>query len=785
MGSSKSGGKVEIAEYSMSMHVGICSYGEGIQLLNLKYGEKEIWNGELSDAETLAINHPDLFGGSKKEGGVKGLAWWLPGKPDQIMPESLAQRLGLTSSTCPGFRGLASVFFTGTRNVVETSLKGIIGRLLNQPSNNQRGMYLAANNPYLRSISARTRRPSVGLDPAIALIRMPDSSTGRKQWASNPAHMIYECYTNTSWGMGENPNLIDKESFEEAAILFHNEGLGLNMKWSRQTEIGKFIGEILNHVYAATFVNPLTGKHTIKTLRADYDVLSLPVVNQSNARLTNFKRKAWGEITNEVVVTMTNMETGKEETVTVQDLAGIASQGGVTSTSKNYYGVGSRELALKLAERDLAMMVNPIATCEVEVSQEFWKTVVNGVLVLSWPEYDIDRLVFRVSEINRTRNSLKLSLYEDIFGLDYASYNDAGGTEWQNPSERPDPVSYYQIGTAPAFMTAAVLGKSDPSELVYPEAITNVVVAADSDDDVSYDVVTYVADVNGTITRQNIGTRAYRSTFVLLAPIPAAAQTTLTTLPGRRGAQPEVGEFVMFGTGLDEHTEICTVQAITDEGYLLNRGVLDTVPKNWPVGTRAFVIPAANVAADPTNRSTFEDVSYWLLSRTTLGVLPLENAPRFNATLSMRPYLPNRPANVKINGIGFGTVSALGLSSIPVTWSNRNRTLESQQVFKWEDADVAGEQGQVTEIVVRTPTGTLIKTYPGLTGTSFNIPVSDIQPYERVVVAVYARIQGNRSLQGYALTVNLSATPYLLLQGDVAGRLKLSGRDGFLKTQGD
>ena len=785
MGSSKSGGKVEIAEYSISMHLGLCSYSEGIQLLNVKYGEKEIWNGQLTDQDAVSVNDPELFGGVKKEGGVKGLIWWLPGKVNQILPESLARKFGLTSSTSPGYRGLASIFLTGTQNIVELSMGGILSALFNQPSKNQKGFYLAANNPYLRAISARVRRAPIGLDPAKALIRMPNSSLGRTQYAANPAHIIYECYTNTDWGMGENPNLIDKAAFEEAAHILWTEGFGLNMKWSRQTEIGKFIGEVLNHIYGATFVNPLTGKHTIKLLRADYDVLSLPVINPSNAVLSNFKRKAWGEITNEVVVTMTNMETGKEETVTVQDLAGIASQGGVTSTSKNYYGVGSRDLALRLAERDLAMMVNPIATCEVEVTQEFWKTVVNGVMVLSWPEYDIDRLVFRVSEINRGDNSIKLNLYEDIFGLDYASYFDAGESEWQNPSEIPEPVSYYQIGTAPAFMTAAAFGKSDPGELVYPEAMTNVVVAADSNDDTNYDVVTYVADVNGTISRTNIGTRAYRSTFVLLDAIQAADQTLIPVLSGLRGAAPEVGQFVLIGTGLDDRTEICTIQSVTEAGYLLNRGVLDTVPRNWNAGTRAFVIPAANVAADPTHRSTYEDVSYWLLARTTMGILPLERAPRINATLSERPYLPNRPANVKINGVGFGTVDAEGLSSIPVTWANRNRTLESTQVFRWTDGNVAGEVGQLTEIVIRTMAGAVVKTYTNLPGTSFNIPVGDLAPYDRVSVSVTARLGGRRSLQAHALTVSISPIPRLALQGDKNGLLKLSGRTGFIRLQGE
>lgn len=785
MGSSKSGQKVEVSEYNMSIHVGVCAYGEGLQLIALKYGEKQIWRGDVTDPTTFAINDSEAFGGVKKEGGVKGLVWWLPGKTDQVMPESLARRLGLTSSTCPGFRGLASVFFTGIQNVVEGHLTGLVNSLFNQPSKNKSGFYWAANNPYLREIAVRVRRASIGLNPAQALIRMPDDSQGNAQYASNPAHIIYECLTNTEWGMGESPNVIDMASFTQAANTLYSEGFGLNIAWSRQTEIGKFIGEVLNHIYGALFVDPSTGKHTIKLLRADYDVPSLPVIDEGNALLTNFKRKAWGEIVNEVVVTMTNSENGTEETVTAQDLAGIAAQGAITSTSKNYYGVTSKPLAIQLAERDLAMSVNPIATCEAEVSREFWKTVVNGVVKLSWPEYDIQQIVFRVSQVTNGKNSIKLSLYEDIFGLNYASYLETPDTGWVNPSQPPEPVSYYQMGTAPAFMTAAVLDKSDPSELEYPEAITNVIVAADSNDDISYDVVTYRTDVNGTTSRQNIGTRAYRGTFALTSAMPAAAQTLLPTLPGLRGAEPDTGYFVLFGTGSDEFTEICTVQSITDDGYLLNRGVLDTVPRNWPIGTRAFIIPAANVAADPTQRSAFEDVSYWLQSRTTAGVLPLADAPRINLTLTERPYLPNRPANVKVNGVSFGTADATGLNEVPVTWANRNRTLESTQVMKWTDADVDGEEGQTTKIVVRDSSGNVIATYSGLTGTSYNVPVKRLGQNSNVTISFYAERNSRTSLQGFSITAAVTPTPRLKLQGDQVGVVKLSGRTGFLLLQGE
>ncbi|TGW05671.1 phage tail protein, partial [Mesorhizobium sp. M2D.F.Ca.ET.145.01.1.1] len=211
--------------------------------------------------------------------------------------------------------------------------------LMGNPANNKAGFYFGANNPYLRALAARVRRPSIGLNPAIALIRIPDDSNGNQQYASNPGHMIYECLTNTDWGMGELPSAINKAAFETAAQTLYDEGMCLNMIWTRQSEVGKFVGEILTHIRGAAFVDPSTGKHTLKLLRGDYDVDTLPVIDPSNAKLSTFKRKTWGDISNEVVVTYTNAETGKDASVTSQDLAGIAAEGGVVSSGQNYYGV--------------------------------------------------------------------------------------------------------------------------------------------------------------------------------------------------------------------------------------------------------------------------------------------------------------------------------------------------------------------------------------------------------------------------------------------------------------
>lgn len=103
--------KMQVTEYSMSIHFGICSDVD--EVLGIYIGEKTAWEGRVKQELSIPISNAGLFGGIKKEGGVKGYAYFLPGGPLQTLPNDLAARFGLTRETCPGFRGLASIFFVG------------------------------------------------------------------------------------------------------------------------------------------------------------------------------------------------------------------------------------------------------------------------------------------------------------------------------------------------------------------------------------------------------------------------------------------------------------------------------------------------------------------------------------------------------------------------------------------------------------------------------------------------------------------------------------------------
>lgn len=773
----KSGGNVQVSRYSMSMHVGICAAGRTLQLLEVKIGDKRIWRSARTRRSVMAIDRPGLFGGDRKEGGTVGLMWWLNGDPTQFLPGPLFARLGRARDTCPGFRGLASLFFTGSAGLGEMS-EGDKAQFPNSkptPGENEaagsrvagfignagiKGFTWCANNPYLKSISARVRRAPEGLNPSISLIRLPDSSEGVAQYAANPAHIIFECLTNQDWGMGESLGAINVGAFEAAAQTLYDEEFGLNMIWTRQSKIEDFIGEVLSHIQGALFVDPATGKHTLKLMRADYVVADLPIVTPDNAKLSSFKRKMWAEVANEITVTWTNPETSKEETVTAQDNAAIAMQGGVSTDSRNYHGIASRQLAMRVAERDLAAVVHPLATVEAEVSREFWETVTYDAVRLNWPKYGIGNVVFRVSEVRQgsTDRKIILSLYEDIFGRATANYLDDADTGWHDDTGPVEPISRYKIGTAPAFVMASSLdGIDDPSDLVYPEAVSFIAAGRNYYSDTGYELHTYRTNPSGQTVRANLGDMMLQDFWLSTVALNQQATTNIADFTGIIGSPPEIGSYLLIGTGADETNEICLVDGYSESaGYLVRRGLLDTTPKAWPVGTPVFVFPPLFTAADTTRRAATELVRYRLATVTPNGSLLRDETPEVSATLTERPHMPLRPANVRVGGVAFGTFNMGAAADVTATWVNRNRTSEASQILSWTDASVTGEAGQTTTIVIEDNLGNEIDVITGVTGTSRTFLRSRFGGLTDCRVRLYAERDGMRSLQGHSIRVTLS-----------------------------
>lgn len=873
MGKSSGGGaKQQVNRYQMSIHLGICTQLDA--LTGIYIGEKEAWSGEVTAETGIIVDRQNLFGGDKKEGGVQGTAYFLPGGPTQVFPDNLAARRGLTSATSPAYRGLASIYFVGVAATagISTTTDPVIGGVLGSfgatlrgalPSQGA-GFYWGAS-PYIQTIWLRGRRAPKGLDPAYALIgnrlsvlisgmsvsvgtdtitvadgvatlvgghtivvsqtsvdgtklytidglqievvpyivddngdhqagttaTVDGANTGTLNHGTitlagvtiaksgdvlqfdmgsagqdaNPAGIIYECLVNQSWGMGETPTLVDENSFNAAAVVLFNEGFGLSLLWTRETTIEAFVGEILDHIQAALYIDPETGKFTLKLFRDDYDIATLPHITPDNAVLDNFQRKLWGETVNEISVTWTNPVNEQEETVTQQDLGNIVTQQATVADSRNYYAVRNAPLAQRLAIRDVRQSSAPLASADALLDRSSWNLRPGSVARLTWPEYELENLIVRVMNIDYGKvgaPSIVANLLEDIFSLERAAAPTPAESGAVDPSRAPTPMNHVRVITAPAYFTSRRLPAADVETIQYPEVLAAVLGASTNSDAVYYEMVGQTVTPNGTTVAQEKGTKGLLGYAALPVPLNAEAVTTIATFGAiSNGVAPTVSGFVFIGDKTETVMEIALIESRGENGWVLQRGVLDTVPRKWPSGTALWFYDVRVDFFDQDNHSELEAVAYKLLTVTSRGKLSPAASPVYGATLSARPHLPTRPANVMVAGVAFGPVNLVGSSPsvVPVTWSTRNRTMEDGSVVTWTEAPITPEAGQTTKIKVVSPAGAVLATHSALAGNSFDIPIASFGSNFEADVLVSSARDGLESLQYVARRVRVAEDP--------------------------
>ena len=748
----RSGSRQQVTDYYMSIHFGVATSVDA--LLALYVNEKSAWEGSVSGTavQDISINRPDLFGGNKREGGLIGTVTYLPGAATQVMPETLAAKFGLTSTTTPAFRGITSLFFHGGTGGggIGPGFEGILSAFAFAQLGyaGQAGFQWSSNNPIIaQSVWATVRRAPKGIDPAKAMIG-PDA---------NPAHMIYECLTNSEWGMGASPASIDTDSFVTASDTLFDEEFGLSMIWTRQTTIETFVTEVLDHIEASIFVHPRTGLQTLRLIRNDYNPATLPVITPDNGEMDDFQRKFPGEVVNEIVVTWTNPANEQEETVTVQNISAIERQGGqIVSDGRNYYGVRNSGLATNLATRDLRTASAPLATVSMRLLRVFWDVVPGDVVRLQWPseggEPPID-LVMRVGQVDYGKPGspyIQVALIQDVFSLTMPTVVVPPSTQWQDPATPPAPMAAEQVVTLPYYMVTNTAFGAASTEPLFPEVVAGVLASPPNSDTRTYELVTQTVNAAGATVLENIGNRD--PVFRLVTTAALAAENVSAISPAGLGvtsAGPLPNGLLLIG-GTEATQEIALVTGAVSGNYTVNRGVLDTVPRAWPPGTPVWIVnPGLRIADEQIVRSAGEVATYKLLPTTSLGTLPEASAPFVTGTLTERPYRPLRPANVRVNGVAFGNVAVGVSATVTIDWATRNRLFEDSVIVSQAAGPVSPEYRQRTIVrVYNDATNALIVTYDHLwTENQLVLQKSWFDRFAAIRIEVLAERDGLESFQ--------------------------------------
>lgn len=583
--------------------------------------------------------------------------------------------------------------------------------------------------------------------------------------SANPAHMIQEVLTDTAWGMGAPASALDDDSFREAADIFYTENFGLSMIWTQQQKIQDFVQEVLDHTESNLYVDPSTGKFVLKPIRDDYEIDDLEVFDESNCTVNDFQRRAPTEIINEITLTWTNPDTEEEETITQQDLGGIVvNNGEVISDSRNYYGVRNRFLAATLLARDLAAVTAPLATAEIDVDRSMWNYAPGHVLKLTSEEHGAEEIVMRVAKINYGKpgdSKITASLTQDIFSFARPQVVLPPATELVSGAEEPTLIEYVEFMTLGYFFSANLVAPSVNSAAAYPEVFVGVMASTNNVDVTAIDVIGETSDAAGN---------TYVETTGQLQPISRGqlgedfAKEAVTLTPGfsalTPGTGPTPGGFALIGLedGTEEGRELVMFTGNDGTNWTMYRGVLDTVPREWPAGTPIRFFSSSDFITDQEVETAYAERDYKLAMRTTLGAFPDDLAQTEEFTPGERPYLPLRPADVRVNGSAWDRVDAAELDPIPITWANRNRLTEEAQILEWTDPTATPEAGQLTKItILDEDTRDVVAEIEDLTGTSYDLPKASFGTTTRAIIRVTSTREDFESLQGHEIAITVAS----------------------------
>jgi len=404
-------------KYFMGVQLGIC-HGPDVTLKEVWFDDDKAWSGRVSSG-SFTINKPDLFGGEESGGGVQGTVSFYSGGLLQKANAYLQRVVGV--DLVSGLRGvcyavLEQFYIGNTETPAKVSF--VCSRFPKSPAGN-------------------TALEVIGDD-------------------ANPAYVIHEFLTDKRFGASISSSMVDLPTIEACAQALYEEGYGVSGAVDSAKQASSVIDDILKVINGSLVTDAGSGKLKLKLAREDYTIADLPALDASNIKgISNFNRGSLDTAVNEVKIKYMSIADGfTERTATAQNLGLRIHKGDSDGVSYDFMSVSSGALAAKVAQRELRPLSVPLASCIVECNRSMYDIEMLDVVTLDWPPLNVSGLVMRVMSVDvgsLNDSSIKLTLTQDVFGVQNTVYADGGERTWTKPVFEPtDPVSV-QVVEAPAI----------------------------------------------------------------------------------------------------------------------------------------------------------------------------------------------------------------------------------------------------------------------------------------------------------------------------------------------
>lgn len=236
---------------------------------------------------------------------------------------------------------------------------------------------------------------------------------------ANPAWVLYDLLCGKVWKLGLDPDDVDLDSFQAAADQLVFEQHGISIVFYQPEDASEVLQTVLAQINGLLFVNPATGKLTLKLVRAgDTSVLVFDTTNTIGR--PKIMVTSWSSTKNHIQLGFTNR--GRDyKPDKVQDGRMASALGRFDrqrTFERNFPGCASNTLAAKLAARELGAESRPLVAVTVTANREAYQVLPGDVVTANWPDLQITDKAMRVLAVDLGQladGGIKLTLVEDVF----------------------------------------------------------------------------------------------------------------------------------------------------------------------------------------------------------------------------------------------------------------------------------------------------------------------------------------------------------------------------------
>ena len=562
------------------------------------------------------------------------------------------------------------------------------------------------------------------------------SSGNISAFTYNPVHIVRDCLLNTEWGLSSSTIQLDDaagSTFEASAIQAHSEGFGLSILWNKSEQVESLISRVLRVIDGVLFEDPDTGLFQLHLNResTQTEKNNAPVFDESNIiEVLEYDKTAPAETINEVTVQYKDQGTGTLQSVTVQDLAGIVSQGEVVAKTFSYTELPSRSMALRVAQRELDFRSNPLTKVIFTVNRAAYNLNKSNIFKFSWAAYGVSSETYKVITIDygdRSSGIIQVTALIDVFSLPDNSY--ALDTEAVSTTEDTLPASVTEV----LVTEAAYYEVNFSNQFLFNEAASlpdfgRLSVSAGSPSpntyqhDIYLNVDTSVDEGTYDLIKESSGFTSHTSISVELTPVStslyynSALDSSVQVNNLAYLANPDgAGGFTSF-----EVVEITSVDPDTLE-IVMTRGMLDTIPQLHLFGTQLW-FSGQNLTVLDKDVENLTTSAVKLPTTNSGGEQDPNSAFEFSVTTDQRYHRPYPPADLKVNSEYFPEIIYGGLT---LSWKHRDRTQQLQYVNTYQtDEDIGPESGVSYTLNIYDEADLLILTDDTITSNAYAFTTS-------------------------------------------------------------